>query len=216
MAMPPYLTSSGLTYKYITSTGSYEITTETPAPVIVISPSGQISIITSTGLELTSGQLPDAPQPPVMPVGVNLTFDSDSSLFYPKMTVSMTGVATGLPIDFSFPGVDLNEILGFPGTPEIPISMGSGPFDFGLRITFICPGYPVCGAKTACRSVQETPTYNVDPSQWFSFKIPGIPAMPKLPKIPGFTYSVPPKHIMPQGCPNYIRSQQNAADKGGA
>ena len=102
--VPPFLTSSGVVYKYDTSTGVYEVTTETPAPIVTIDESGAITIITSTGLELTSGQLPDQPDPtpPDLPAGIIVDIDS-SAPFFPKVTVSMTGVDIGLPISFTFP-----------------------------------------------------------------------------------------------------------------
>jgi hypothetical protein len=206
---PPYITSSGVVYKYNTSTGQYTITTDTPAPVIITS-SGSYYMQTSTG-ELMYLDVPTPPDEPEFP-GIIITQDSDSSLFFPKYTISATGVDVDLPVTFSFPGVDLNKIFGFPGTSDVPISMGSGQFDFGLKITFICPGFPVCGAKSACSYSKTTPTWSLNPTEWFSYKIPGIPKIPHLPTVPSFNYSIPPKWMLPKGCANYTRSQQDIMD----
>jgi hypothetical protein len=176
-----------------------------------ITSAGIIYIITSTGT-LIPCILPDPPVEPTFP-GIVITADSDSTLFYPKYTVSATGIDVDLPVSFSFPKIDLNKLFGFPGTTEVPISIGTGPFDFGLKITFICPGYPACGASSACSYSKSTPGWRLDPTEWFSYKIPGIPKMPSLPSIPGFNISIPPKWMLPQGCPNYTRSQQDLMDK---
>jgi hypothetical protein len=156
----------------------------------------------------------EVPEPPEIPTypGIQIT-NTSTNPFYPKLRIQVVGgIDVPLPLDFSFPGIDLNKLLGFPGTPDVPISMGSGTFDFGLDVTFVCPGYPYCGATQACEYTKSSPCWHVDPSEWFSFKIPGIPKMPALPKVPAFSYSIPPKWALPKGCPNYVRSSQNEAD----
>lgn len=94
--------------------------------------------------------------------------------------------------------------FGFGGTAPIPISIGSGPFDFGIKVNYICMGYPTCG-KTGepCKLSIATPVLHFSPFSLLSTKIPGIPALPSGLGPFGFSLVVPPKPFRPFNCPNY-------------
>jgi hypothetical protein len=115
-----------------------------------------------------------------------------------------------LPVNFSleFPSI------GFGGLPSIPVEIGTGPFDIGIEVEFVCPGYPFCQASQACRLTKGPYVWQLDPQQLISIKIPGIPEFPIIPKIPTINLSIPPKFMLPLNCPNYVRQQQEAADAG--
>lgn len=160
--------------------------------------------------------MPAFPPTPSIPSLPEITFDNDSTPTYPKITISgPTLLLPGnpLPITFTFPEIDINPILGLIGVPPIPAEIGTGPFDVGIKLTFVCPGFPLCGAKQACTTVKNA-AYHVNPSDVIGGKIPGTPPIPKVPVVPGFTVSFPPKFMLPLRCPNYIRQQQQQQDGG--
>ncbi len=113
-----------------------------------------------------------------------------------------------LPINFSLDIPSFNLSI-----PETPIELGIGPFDFGIEVTFICPGYPFCQAKQACQTTKKTPVWSIDPTAIISTKIPSF-SLPIIPDIPKIQFSFPPKFMFPLQCPNYIRMQQESLDSG--
>jgi hypothetical protein len=96
--------------------------------------------------------------------------------------------------------------FGFGGLPEFPLVIGTGPFDFGLKVNFICPGYPLCGKLAGpCKYTWKTPVYSFDPSLMIPIKIPGIPEFPKKIGPFGASLQFPPRGFRPFKCPNYPR-----------
>ena len=94
--------------------------------------------------------------------------------------------------------------FGFGGIPLIPVDLGLGPFDFGLKVSYTCPGFPKCGKQEpACKFTKATPVYSFDPTKMLSFKIPGIPAFPAMIGPFGVSWQFPPRNFRPFNCPNY-------------
>lgn len=103
-----------------------------------------------------------------------------------------------LPINIGFETPE----IGWGGTPPIPIKIGDGPFDYGVKATFICPGWPACGIDEACQQVYKSRIASFDPSKLIPTKIPGIPALPKFPKYK-FSTKFPSRPFWPFDCPAY-------------
>ena len=126
-----------------------------------------------------------------MPV-LTFTFDAGS------ITADM------LPIEVGFGPIGP---FGFGGTPSIPISIGSGTFDFGVKVIYSCPGFPLCGKDGEACSWNWQKVGQVDPISLVSLKIPGIPALPKKIGPFGGTWQIPPKPWQPFACAQYPRVQ---------
>jgi|SRR5271157_2359614 len=109
-----------------------------------------------------------------------------------------------LPVQIGFGPVGP---FGFGGTPPIPIEIGTGAFDFGVKATYTCPGFPTCGkVGEACKFTYASRVISVPPESLVSLKIPGIPALPSKIGPFGFSLSFPPRGFRPFNCPNYPQS----------
>jgi hypothetical protein len=93
--------------------------------------------------------------------------------------------------------------FGFGGTPEIPVEIGSGAFDFGMKVIYSCPGWPLCGKPDEPCQWEKSKVWQFDPLELVSLKIPGIPAFPKQLGPYGAAWSIPSKSFQPFECPNY-------------
>lgn len=106
-------------------------------------------------------------------------------------------ISLGLPETI---GIDI-PLMGV-GTPKIPLELGTQPFDAGIKVNFVCPGWPACGRLEGACTYTITKGMSLDPSKL----IPGLPAIPSFNLIifPGYKASVkvPPDIYNPLKCPN--------------
>ncbi len=107
----------------------------------------------------------------------------------------------GLPITIP---IKIPAITVLPGItiPAMP-PLGTPDVDAGVSVTFVCPGYPLCGRAQGACAYTAKKGLHLDPAKL----IPGHPAIPVFDPVifKGYKHNlkVPPDVYNPLKCPNY-------------
>lgn len=107
-----------------------------------------------------------------------------------------TAPLSGWPVNITF----TTPSIPLPALPKLP-GLGLGAFDFGIKITFICPGQIFCHRRGSACQYQMMKVKRVDLNDFISIKSLQLPQLPKFPTWT-FNVSVPPITFTPLNCPN--------------